>query len=224
MNELDLFDELTFIDERLILEAHETPVRPHHFSGVRRAAVLIAAVMMLVVTAVAGDWEFKAEQIAQTYATEPNWGYIWVEDGVWYQADNDTCYIQSREVPLVLSEVFSPEELQYYVSCEGQTLQVTLEAMILFGEDRMEYKKVTSTQDDQISLTMDNYVDGEAGTIIHVRRTLKIKDGDDWYEYDSRYCYLPNTLRFEVPYGLDARFPDMQYNYDGRNSAVKEPE
>lgn len=224
MNELDLFDELTFIDERLILEAHETPVRRQHFSGVRRAAVLIAAVMMLVVTAVAGDWEFKAEQMAQTYATEPNTGQIWVEDGVWYQVDNDTCYIQSREVPLVLSEVFSPEELQYYVSCEGQTLQVTLEAMILFGEDRMEYKKVTSTQDDQISLTMDNFVDGEAGTIVHVRRTLKIKDGDEWDEYDSRYCYLPTQLRFEVPYGLDTRFPDMQYNYDGRNSAVKEPE
>ena len=224
MNEMDLFDELTFIDERLILEAHETPVRRHHFGGVRRAAVLIAAVMMLVVTVAAGDWEFRAEQIAQTYATEPNWGYIWVEDGVWYQADNDTCYIKSQEIPLVLSEVFSPEELQYYVSCEGQTLQVTLEAMILFGEDRMEYKKVTSTQDDQISLTMDNFVDGEAGTIIHVRRTLKIKDGDEWNEYDSRYCYLPTQLRFEVPYGLDARFPDMQYNYDGRNSAVKEPE
>ena len=96
--------------------------------------------------------------------------------------------------------------------------------MILFGEDRMEYKKVTSTQDDQISLTMDNFVDGEAGTIVHVRRTLKIKDGDEWNEYDSRYCYLPTQLRFEVPYGLDARFPDMQYNYDGRNSAVKEPE
>lgn len=224
MNEMDLFDELTFIDEHLILEAHETPVRRHHFGGVRRAAVLIAAVMMLVVTVAAGDWEFRAEQIAQTYATEPNWGYIWVEDGVWYQADNDTCYIKSQEIPLVLSEVFSPEELQYYVSCEGQTLQVTLEAMILFGEDRMEYKKVTSTQKDQISLTMDNYVDGEAGTIVHVRRTLKIKDGDDWYEYDSRYCYLPNKLGIEVPYGLDARFPDMQYNYDGRNSAVKEPE
>ena len=224
MNEMDLFDELTFIDERLILEVHETPVRRHHFGGVRRAAVLIAAVMMLVVTAVAGDWEFKAEQMAQTYATEPNTGHIWVEDGVWYQVDNDTCYIQSQEIPLVLSEVFSPKELQYYVSCEGQTLQVTLEAMILFGEDRMEYKKVTSTQDDQISLTMDNFVDGEAGTIIHVRRTLKIKDGDEWNEYDSRYCYLPTQLRFEVPYGLDARFPDMQYNYDGRNSAVKEPE
>lgn len=224
MNELDLFDELTFIDERLILEAHETPVRRHSFGGVRRAAVLIAAVMMLVVTVAAGDWEFRAEQIAQTYATEPNWGYIWVEDGVWYQADNDTCYIKSQEIPLVLSEVFSPEELQYYVSCEGQTLQVTLEAMILFGEDRMEYKTVTSTQDDQISLTMDNYVDGEAGTIVHVRRTLKIKEGDDWYEYDNRYCYLPTQLGIEVPYGLDARFPDMQYNYDGRNSAVKEPE
>ena len=91
MNELDLFDELTFIDERLILEAHETPARRHHFCGVRRAAVLIAAVMMLVVTTVAGDWEFKAEQMAQTYATEPNTVQIWVEDGVWYQVDNDTC-------------------------------------------------------------------------------------------------------------------------------------
>ena len=226
MNELDLFDELTFIDERLILEAHETPVRRHHFGGVRRAAVLIAAVMMLVVTAVAGDWEFKAEQMAQTYATEPNTGHSWTEDGIWYSVDNNYYRDYQRNLvnPYVTSEIYSPRELQYYVACEGCTMQITLEAMILFDEERLEYKKVTSTQDDKISLTMDSFVDGEDGTIVHVRKSLQIKTVDGWREIDWGSCYLPTQLRFEVPYGLDARFPDMQYNYDGRNSAVKEPE
>ena len=52
MNELDLFDALTFLDDELILEAHETPVRkPLRFRGLRKAAILAAAVMVLALTA-----------------------------------------------------------------------------------------------------------------------------------------------------------------------------
>lgn len=226
MNELDLFDALTFLDDELILEAHETPVRkPLRFRGLGRAAVIAAAVMMLLMmTAVAGDWDFKAEQIAQTYATEPNTSTIWVKDGVWYQADNDYFLRNGLEIGYVLSEVFSPQELQYYVFCEGESIRVTLEAMILMEDQRLEYKKVTSTQADQVSLIMDNYVNGEEGTIVHVRRTLEFPVYDEWVCLAYGYCYLPTQIGFEVPYGLDARFPDMRYNYDGRNSAVKEPE
>ena len=43
MTELDLFDELTFLDDELILEAHEVPARKIiRFRGLRRVAVLVA--------------------------------------------------------------------------------------------------------------------------------------------------------------------------------------
>ena len=217
MNEFDIFDELTFLDDDLILEAHETPTRqPIRFRGLGKAAVLIAAVMMLIMTAVASDWSFRAADVAQTYATEPNTGHIWVEDGVWYQVDNDYFLRNGQEIDFIRSEVFSPQELQYYVFCQGEPIRVTLEAMILMEDQRMEYKKVTSTQDDQISLIMDNYVNGEEGTIVHVRRTLEFLVYEEWICIADGYCYLPTQIGFEVPYGLDARFPDMQYNYDGR--------
>lgn len=217
MNEFDLLDELTSIDDDLILEAHETPVRrPLRFRGLRKAAILAAAVMVLVVSAVAGDWNFNAARIARTYATEPDTGHIWVEDGVWYRVDNNSIYPNGQKDHYVLSEVFTPDELQYYVVCEGHSIKVTLEAMILFGDDRVEYKQVSSTQTDQVSLMMDNYVNGEAGTIIHVRSSLEIKVKDEWKEYHGGHCYLPTQIGFKVPYGIDARFPDMQYNYDGR--------
>lgn len=217
MNEFDLFDELTFIDDDLILEAHETPSRkPIRFRGLRKVAILAAAVMVLVMSAVAGDWNFYAARIAQTYATEPNTGRIWIEDGVWYHVDNEYFCMNGQEIDFMLSEVFSPQELQYYAVCNGESIRVTLEAMILMEDERMEYKKVTSTQEDQVSLTMDNYANGEAGTIINVRRSLEIKVNDEWLEFDGGYCYLPTQIGFKVPYGLDTRFPDMQYNYDGR--------
>ena len=59
---------------------------------------------------------------------------------------------------------------------------------------------------------------------VTVRKSLQIKTEDGWRELEWGNCYLPTQIGFEVPYGLDARFPDMRYNYDGRNSAVKEPE
>ena len=59
MTELDLFDELTFLEDELILEAHELPARKTiRFRGLKRAAVIAAAVLILVVGSVAASGDF----------------------------------------------------------------------------------------------------------------------------------------------------------------------
>ena len=76
MTELDLFDELTFLEDDLILEAHEVPARKIiRFRGLRRVAVLVAAVMTVIalsLSAVAGDWDVTPMSIYEKYAEDGN--------------------------------------------------------------------------------------------------------------------------------------------------------
>lgn len=216
MNELDLFDELTYLDDDLILEAHQIPDRKViRFPRLRKASVLIAAVMLLVVTVGAIDWNYSASWLAERF-NDQNTGHIWITDGAWHLVEDGSWYIDSQEFCYVHSQVFTQEELQYYVVCDGVPLKATLEAMILMEDGRMEYKQVESTNTDRISLLLDNYVGDEAGMIITVRNRLLYEFDDGWDIVHERYCFLPSQLGLQVPYGIDPRFPDMQYNYDGR--------
>lgn len=216
MTELDLFDELTFIDDDLILEAHKSPARKTiHFRGLRKAAVLVAAVMLMVITVCARDWSLNPSLLITSFDGE-NHGYIMVSDGVWRMVDHESFYLDHQEISYRHSQVFTQDELQYHVECDGIMLRATLEAMILMEDGRMEYKQMELTDADHISLLLDNYVAEEAGIIINVRNRVLYEFDDGWGIVYERYCYLPSQLRFEIPYGVDPRFPDMQYNYDGR--------
>ena len=224
MNELDLFDELTFIDERLILEAHETPVRRHHFGGVRRAAVLIAAVMTVIalaLTAVAGDWEITPVALYEKYASNENFYYLWHSRGKCYGIQDNEHILDDVTYQMDYAHVCTTTRAQTYTVCEGAELLVRLEAMILMPDDRVVFKSVHAEGTDSVLLELDHMVDGEAGILVHVRSLIFIPD-TPVKEYHSHY--LPQALGFEIPVGVDARFPDMKYNYDGRNSEVNDSE
>lgn len=225
MNEFELFDELTFIDDDLILEAHETPVRHIRFGGVRKAAVLIAAVITVValsLTAVAGDWEITPVALYEKYASNENICYLWHSRGMCYGIRDEELELDDSTYKMVYSHVCTTTEAQTYIVCEGAELLVRLEAMILMPDDRMEFKSVRAEGKDSVQLELDHMVDGEAGILVHVRTLVFIPNTPVKEHYSH---YLPQALGFEIPVGTDARFPDMKHdnNYDGRNSAVEQP-
>lgn len=36
-----------------------------------------------------------------------------------------------------------------------------------------------------------------------------------WTRIQARNVFLPTQIGYQLPLGIDARFPDMQYYYDG---------
>ena len=217
MTELDLFDELTFLDDELILEAHEVPARKIiRFRGLRKAAVLVAAVMAMLtlsLTAVAGDLEITPLSLYEKYGWNENYCYLWHSRGKCYGVRDADIELDDATYRMVYSHVCTTAEAQTYIVCEGAELLVRLEAMILMPDNRMEFKSVRAEGRDSVQLELDHMVDGEAGILVHVRSLVFIPDTPVKQDYSH---YLPNALGFEIPVGIDARFPDMRYNYDGR--------
>ena len=217
MTELDLFDELTFLEDDLILEAHEVPARKIiRFRGLRRVAVLVAAVMTVIalsLSAVAGDWDVTPMSIYEKYAEDGN---SWRDIG-----RRGNCYgVRCQEFEynetiyqLNHSYVYTTTSAQTYTVCEEGYMIVRLEAMVLMPDNRVEYKYVRSEGEGPISLSLDHMVDGEAGILIHVRATTYIPDTSIMSQTSK---YLPHDLGFDLPVGTDARFPDSRFNYDGR--------
>ena len=243
MNEFELFDELTFIDDDLILEAHETPVRHIRFGGVRKAAVLIAAVMMLVVTTVATGGDFGIPRpkgwISGNAATVCNTDY---ENKVLTVHDEGVYSIEKfgpPTVPALSVTTANATQMRTEAECMGQQIQIIQEAMILMPDGVCHYKAQITEGTDTVTAVMDNRIDGVAGEIANIRYTVSVlvdeehdtawrqttpgPDGKVWSLLQNFNVFLPTQLTYDFPVGVDARFPDMKYNYDGRNSAVEQP-
>ena len=212
MNEYDLFDAIGGIDEELLSRSEHRAVRKF---PIRKALIAAAAVMALLVTVYANDWTFSASWLVATYG-EKDTGHIRTTHNAWYLVEDSSFYVDDQEIFVIHAQVFTRNKLDYYVEFPGETIKGTLEAMILMEDGRMEYKQIELTGTEQISLQMDHFIGEESGTIITVRNRLFYEIDGTWEEVHERYCYLPGHLGFQVPYGIDPRFPDMQYNYDGR--------
>lgn len=241
MNEMELFRQLTDIDDDLILEAHETPEgRSHlHFGGLRRAAVLLAAVLLMLVTVVAADGGFGVLRpsgwVRGTFDTDFESDY---ENRVMIVRESGTYQVEGNLVAPAES-LTRAQATEFWTStvCDGQMIQIIQEAVILMEDNHCEYKSQVTEGFGEVVAVMDNLVDGVAGEICNVRLTVAVlteesesydgrqstpgPDGKVWVLLQNWNFFLPTQLDYEYPSGVDFRFPDMQYNYDGRGSASK---
>ena len=236
MTELDLFDELTFIDEDLILEAHEAPVRrPLQLRGLRIAAVIAAAVMMLTVSAMAGGGNFSILRPsgwvngtgATSYDMDMEAQQVIVNDEGIY----NPCKGYSNIPALTVGKLHATR-IWTKTNCSGQQLQVIHEAILLMPDGQTQYKAQVTEGTDAVVAAMDNVVDGIAGEIMHVRCTVSIltdetdedlgshavpaSDGKSWVLLQNWNVFLPTQLKTPYPKNVDFRFPDTMKNYDGR--------
>ena len=187
MTELDLFDELTFLDDDLILEAQEVPARKLiRFRGLRRVAVLIAAVMLLVVGSVTANGDFGISRPRgwipgssyTNYNADPKTQTMTVRDEGIYTVDG----IEGELSAFTITKA-KKSELSTEASCDGQQLQVIQEAMILMPDGTVAYKTNVSEGINTVIAVLDNPGDGELGEITHVRCTVAVltEDTGDYF-------------------------------------------
>lgn len=236
MKELEFFDAMTEIDDAYVLEAHETADHrsPIRFSGFRRAAVLAAAVMMLVVTTMAtGDFGvirpkgWVRGNSTTSFDMDRENRIMTVYDGGTYALDDGP-----DDTPAESLTRASAEQILTETECHGQELQIIQEAMILMDDGRVEYKAQITEGTDKVIAVVDNQVDGEPGEITNVRCTVAVlteeadqdawrqstpgPDGKSWTLLQTWSAFLPTQLGYDYPQNVDFRFPDNQFNYDGR--------
>lgn len=227
MNHEELFDELTYIDDDLILEAYEEPASrrsPLRLRSLRRVAALIAAVMVLVglsaaAVAVANDgWNLRLLNLWQDSAPEQGYHHFWRDSEIAYDVGSSTISVGGQNIPFSSASMCSTEKALDLFVCNGYTLEARLEAMILLEDGSMAYKSHTIRGSSQLTNELDNRILEETGTILNVRRTFSVLVEDEWIQFYSNTSYLPSNSGVLVPTGTDARFPDMRYNYDGRKT------
>lgn len=223
MKPMDLFDELTYVDETFILEAHETPVvRQTHF-GFRRFCALLAAVMMLlmmtvgVVAVSTEEWKLQMFLLWEQYSFREDTGYFNHNREVSFDIHTVSEHIDAQQVLCSFINVYQKDEAATYAACDGVALEVKLEVMVMGDDGIVRYRSRTIQGDGEVTATVNNVIAGEAGTILHVRSTISALNGEEWIElYQSRE-YYPPEFGFAIPVGTDARFPDTRHgNYDGR--------
>lgn len=167
MNHFELFDELTDIDDDLILEAHEVPVsrRPYaRLGGLRRAVVVIAAVMALVVTVVAAGGDLGVVSPIVRYHSS----HYWYESS--HMEQSDTVHVNGTDYSYHIYTTHSPDRAVASMRlASGETLEVTYEAEILMPDGTVERKTVTKQGTDRVIVFMTNEVEGESGTILKTR-------------------------------------------------------
>lgn len=226
MKRMDLFDELTYIDEAFVLEAHETPVPRHSRFSLRRAAVLLAAVLTVIGMSVAAvatsteDWKLRLFLLWEQYSFQEDSGYFNHNGGVSFDIHTVSERIDEQKILCSLINVYQKEEAATYAACDGVTLEVKLEAMIMGNDGTVRYRSRTIQGDGEVTAVLNNVVAGDAGTILYVRSTVSALGNEECKPLYQSRTYYPTEFGFAIPVGTDARFPDTRYgNYDGRNSS-----
>lgn len=225
MKRMELFDELTYIDDAFILEAHETPVPRHSRFTLRRAAVLLAAVVTVLGMSVAAvatmteDWKLRLFLLWDHYSFREDTGYFDHHGGVSCDIHTVSWNADEEKILCSMMNVYQEDRAVTYAASDGVTLEVKLEAMVLGNDGIVRYKSRTIQGDGEVTVILDNVIAGEAGTILHVRSTVSALDTEEWIPLYQARNYYPQDFGFQIPVGTDARFPDTKYgNYDGRFS------
>lgn len=176
MNNLELFEELTDIDDDLILEAHETPRvrRFHPGSGLRRIAALAAAVMLVAGSAAAagGDIPKGLPQIPRE-----NVGMIsiaWADSNHQvYQTTSGAIEVNDKEYYYHLytthSSLRGVATMQFDAD---ETLEVVFQACIILPDGSYTYKTVSKQGTNRVTVFMTNQTEGKTGVIHAIRASF----------------------------------------------------
>ena len=235
MNELDIFDGLTFIDDDLILEAQEAPApKTIRFRGLRKVVLIAAAVMMLVMSAMASGGDFSILRPSGWVKGTGATSYDMDSENQMVIVNDQGIYNPCKgyaDIPALTVGKLRATEIWTKTNCSGQQLQVIHEAILLMPDGQTQYKAQITEGTDAVIATMDNVVDGVAGEIMHVRCTVSILaetdeelgsyavpayDGKSWVLLQNWNVFLPTQLSTPYPKNVDFRFPDTEKNYDGR--------
>lgn len=229
MKPMDLFDELTYVDEAFILEAHETPAAGQtHFCFCRVGALLAAVIAVVamsvaVVATMTEDLDFRVQYLWRRYV-DKGIGYMGLEGNTWIELDSVAVELDDREAIVDSYCAFTPENAKVFASCDNETLEIKLEAMILMEDGQVHYLQNTVQGEGTALAQLGNLISGNEGTLIHVRHTILVHGQVIEAFVYPKTRYLPPTFGFRIPVGTDPRFPDMKENYDGRaEPQVTEP-
>lgn len=219
MKPMDLFDELTYVDEAFILEAHETPAaRQTHFRF-RRFGALLAAVIAVVAMSVAVVATMTEELNIRLwqYYTETGHSASFERNGdVAIERDSFIMEGDENRILVERQSTYTVEEAQSHIVCDGRSLQVMMEAMVLMDDGQVKYTFRTKQGNGEVNIHLNNVVSGTEGTLANVRITVSVLYENEWTQLYQVNRYLPMHLGFQIPVGTDVRFPDMRYIYDGR--------
>ena len=170
MKQEELFDALTGIDDKLILEAHETPVsrHGHHTGGLRRIAVLCAVVVFTIlsvfaVAAVSSDPSFFAAVLSPSGKKTAGYESRSVEE-------NHVIRVYGKDYPCLVYTTQSPDTALASIHLStGETLEVVYEAEILLPGGTIHRKTISKQGNNRVVVYMTNTVDGVTGIILKTR-------------------------------------------------------
>lgn len=174
MNHMELFDELTYIDDDLILEAHEVPASRRsydRFGGLRRAAAVLAAMMVLVVTVVAtgGDLPAVSEKLLGDSIHSVDIAWHSGESRV-YQEESGAIEVDGSEYGYLIYTTYGASRGVASMKLEsGETLEVVFEAGLVMPDGTLQYKTVSKQGVDRVAVFMTNQLGGSYGSITSIR-------------------------------------------------------
>lgn len=177
MNDFELFDSLTDIDDAFILEAHEVPASRwsySRFGGLRRAAVLIAAVMVLAVTVMATGGDLP---IAPGIVWGEMYSMVSIDwtggDTRVFQEDSGAIEVDGTEYGYHLYTTHGSMRAVASMDLDsGENLEVVFEAYLLMPDGTREYKILSKQGTGHVAVFMTNQIDGKFGSILTIRASF----------------------------------------------------
>lgn len=168
MKQDELFDALTDIDDRLILEAHEAPHPVRQILSLRRIVVLAAVVVFTVlsvfaVAAVSTDPSFFAAVLSPSGKKTAGYESRSVEE-------SHAIRMYGKEFSCLVHTTQSPDTALASIHlATGDTLEVVYEAELLLPDGTIRRKTITKQGRNRVVVFMSNSVDDVKGIILKTR-------------------------------------------------------
>lgn len=163
MNQMDLFEELTDIDDDLILEALQTaPIRRRSVSlrWIVTLAAVLTAVMLVMMTAVAEVPEERKDPHPS------GWAEKYMEEKMDIGWSTDSGEGGTYELTIRHSAEYAEAVARSY---SGKRLTVLMDAFVYLNDGTIEVKKCIAQGIGRVTVAVDNQIEGKPGTVYLIR-------------------------------------------------------